>query len=211
MKMNKSNYEKQAEYSRSEFLKWNQSKLIEKLGLEHDEAHLYISYIGQKYQISRLTGEVSHSGKGCDYAEKAEHNEVMPIYDFLCYSKENACLSHEFSPIQGLSQSATFGSTVSSMFKPYAERFSGRISALEDACKRLGGYKIYSKADMGYGFDIFPSFPAQLQFWECDDEFPAQIIIMMDKNLLDYIHFETAWFIASHLLHRLGELLDSQA
>ena len=48
-----------------------------------------------------------------------------------------------------------------------------------------------------------------LQFWNSDEEFPANLKIMWDENILDYIHFETAQFVAFHVLHRIEEIMDA--
>lgn len=203
------NYNKQLEYSMAEFLKWDQEAIIKKLGLAHDNNYIYISYIGRQYQVNRFSGEVTNMGIGHGISERAEYNAAMPIYDIFCYSKENAHLSHVWRPFQGLSPSptASFDPSDNSMFKQYAEHFSGRLPELNKACIKLGGNEIHFKGDVNYVFDIFPFFPAQLQFWDSDDEFPGKIVILMDLNLLDFIHFETAWFIAFHLLQRISEAL----
>ena len=44
-----------------------------------------------------------------------------------------------------------------------------------------------------------------LQFWDADEEFEAVLKIMWDENILDYMHYETTYFAASHLLSRLKE------
>ena len=52
------------------------------------------------------------------------------------------------------------------------------------------------------------------QQWSCLEN--KQIIdgkktvlkIMWDENILNYVHFETAQFIASHVLHRIEEIMD---
>ena len=33
-----------------------------------------------------------------------------------------------------------------------------------------------------------------LRFWESDDEFPASLQILVDKNILDFMHYETLMF-----------------
>ena len=44
-----------------------------------------------------------------------------------------------------------------------------------------------------------------LRFWESDDEFPASLQILVDKNILDFMHYETLMFAMSHVLRRLKE------
>lgn len=51
------------------------------------------------------------------------------------------------------------------------------------------------------------SLPVILQFWESDEEFPPVLKLMWDENILSYMHFETTFFAAGHLLERLGDLM----
>lgn len=44
--------------------------------------------------------------------------------------------------------------------------------------------------------------PVVLQFWDADDEFDAALKIMWDTNTLDFMHFETTFYAANHLLQR---------
>ena len=48
-----------------------------------------------------------------------------------------------------------------------------------------------------------PTVPVCLRFWESDEEFPASLQIFVDKNILDFMHYETLMFAVTHLLNRL--------
>lgn len=47
--------------------------------------------------------------------------------------------------------------------------------------------------------------PIIIRFWEADDEFPASLQILADRNTLDYMHYETLMFALTHLFSRLKE------
>ena len=38
------------------------------------------------------------------------------------------------------------------------------------------------------------------RFWNSDEEFPAQLQFLCDRNMLDFMHYETAWFLVSHII-----------
>ena len=40
-----------------------------------------------------------------------------------------------------------------------------------------------------------------------DYEFPASLQLLWDTNTLDFVHYETTYYIAGHLLSRLRELM----
>ena len=47
-----------------------------------------------------------------------------------------------------------------------------------------------------------------LRFWDADEEFPASLQILVDKNILDYMHYETLMFALTHVLGRIREEMD---
>ena len=55
----------------------------------------------------------------------------------------------------------------------------------------------------------FPFLPVTLQYWEGDDEFSPSLKLMYDENILDYMHFETVYFMTAHLLKRIEETADA--
>jgi hypothetical protein len=130
----------------------------------------------------------------------------MSFFDLFRYSNAELKLSGEWASIQSLSGMAHSSQSVGSgLFEPFAKRFTGRSRELAEACVQLGG-EAASYADVSYIIQVFDFLPVMLQFWDADDEFPAQINIFWDKNILDYMHFETTFYIASHLLDRIKGL-----
>ena len=60
--------------------------------------------------------------------------------------------------------------------------------------------------DVSYKIPLFDFLPVILQFWDADEEFDSVLKFMWNENILDYMHYETTFFAASHLLSRLTEL-----
>ena len=127
----------------------------------------------------------------------------MTIYDVLCYSKKNCCLANEWINIGSLS--AVQGGTLakgSNFFQNAGEYFDGKTEALARACEALQGRKL-NKGDVAYELDLFPFLLLILRFWESDEDFPASLQILVDKNILDYMHYETLMFAITHMLNCL--------
>ena len=80
-----SNYEKMKNSVNDSFLQYNQEIMIQKFSLQYDSAYLYISFIGRTYRISRHTGIIHWSDDHFQTTHDADYNEVMTIYDVLCY------------------------------------------------------------------------------------------------------------------------------
>ena len=199
-----SNYTKQAESAREYFLKWDQAEMIRRFNLEHDGEFLYIDFFGEPYSILRSTGEVLFRNSG----RRASFHSVMSIYDILCYSKPGARLSGEWQTLNNLSAHSNFGASGRSPHLETAKRYSGKASGLTQACAALGGHEA-TKADAGFYFDAFSFLPVIFQFWAGDEEFDPKINFLFDSNTLDFIHFETAWYVAGRLLELIDGALDN--
>lgn len=200
-----SNYEKMKNDMAAVFLQYDQERMIQKFGLEQDPEYLYIRCLERNYRISRTSGRVSWSEDAFRSEETADYNEAMTIYDVLCYSREDCRLAHEWVNVKGLS--GVRGGTLekgSDFFQNAGACFDGRTGALIRACEKLQGKKL-EKGDAAYELQLFPFLPMILRFWESDDEFPASLQILVDKNILDFMHYETLMFAISHVLRRLKE------
>lgn len=205
--MAKSNYELMRDSMQLEFLKYNQQHMIEKFQLKYDERYLYLRFVGRNYRISRSSGKVEWSEDSFQHQMAANYNEAMSIFDILCYSKDKCRLSGRFSNInqlKGVVQSSNLGNK---MFQESAEYFDGNMELLGKACELLGGKK-EKVGDVSYCLYPFEFLPMMLQFWNSDDEFPASLKIMWDENIMDFVHYETTYFIVSHVLSRLQELME---
>lgn len=61
-----------------------------------------------------------------------------------------------------------------------------------------------------FKLNLFPFLPIIIRFWEADDEFPASLQILADRNTLDYMHYETLMFALTHLFSRLNEEMRNE-
>ncbi len=88
----------------------------------------------------------------------------------------------------------------------HAKAMDHRLPALARACEALGGHpetELKVRADLAYRIPLFDFLPVILEFWESDDEFPPSLTLLFDRNLLDFIKYETSWFAMGFLLERL--------
>ena len=203
------NYEIMKRQMQKDFLQYDQEKMIRKFHLRHDPDFIYITFIRCLYRVHRARGKVEWSDDGFMDLHEANYNEAMTIYDVLCYSRDDCRISGEFVNTKHLSSIRGAGSTLpgGSLFKRVEKKFDHKSEQLARACEKLGGIK-YGKGDVGYQIQLFDFLPVVFQFWDSDDEFPASLNLFADKNMLDYMHYETVWFAAGHLMARLQEEMD---
>lgn len=205
--MAKSNYETTRDNMQLRFLEYDQERMIRKFGLRHDSQYLYLPFVGRDYRIGRGSGKVEWSGDGFLHAGDAGFNEALSIYDALCCSKDGCRLSGRFctvNQLKGIVQASRVGNGI---FQPAAKLFDGREAQLAKACAALGGEK-EERGDVAFRLYPFSFLPILLRFWSSDEDFPPNLTILWDENTLDYIHYETTYYILDHLLDRLQELMD---
>lgn len=205
--MKKSNYEITKIKMQSEFLKYDQKKMQEKFSLKSDEEYLYIKFIGRTYRIHRLKGTVEWSDHQFQDVFEADYHEAMSVFDVLCDSKEDCCLSGEFCPVNSLPGVAFCATPGKGLFDEESKYFDHKTELLSAACERLGGKK-QGRGDVAYLLPAFDFLPVLVEFWESDEEFPASFQILWDKNTLDYMHYETTYYVRNHLIKRLRETME---
>lgn len=59
--------------------------------------------------------------------------------------------------------------------------------------------------DIGFQFPLFVYLSVILKFYHSDEDFPASITQLGDKNLLRYIYYETVFYIAGFLLDSIRD------
>ena len=88
-----SNYEITRNATEAKFPEYDQEQIISRFHLKNDGEYIYVDFVGREYRISRHTGKVEYfSGPEGGYCH-ADFNVVLTIFDVLCGSKPDACLS----------------------------------------------------------------------------------------------------------------------
>lgn len=202
-----SNYEITKKRVQKKFVEYDQENMIRKFDLEYDDDYLYIFFVKRKYRVDRKNGKVEWSEDGFLHTTDASYDEAMSIYDVLCCSKENCCLSGEFAPIDSVKRTFVSADSGGGFFGKSARMFDQKKEKFEKACEHLGGIR-EGIGDLSFRLDTFEFLPVIVEFWESDEEFEAKLQILWDKNTMDYIDYETSFFVASHLLRRISELME---
>jgi hypothetical protein len=100
-----------------------------------------------------------------------------------------------------------FGNTAE---KPISKAFSGQISALENACTRLGGQSWDSgiSCDLSYRFQALPQVPVCLLYNDADEDFPADTTLLFQRRAAQYLDMECLAMIGMVLAQWLVQVED---
>lgn len=136
-------------------------------------------------------------------------NEAMVVYHLLGDVKEDACLSGVWVPEPDLDPvKIRSGNRTDPLVGGFAAAFSGRTAALDAACEKMGGIRL-ARGDAAWQMEAMPLLPVQLIFWDADEEFPAQVQVLVDRNITDFMHFEAAGCMIADLFEKIGALAEA--
>ena len=205
-----SNYDRQVDIGRRIFMEYNQDKIIRKYELLADEHWIYLDYLDTSYRISRENGKIEEQQKENCWKECRSYDTVMTIYDLLCYAKGDTA-PVLYGAWQTLGNFAVGSSPGTGAFtKKYAKQFRNSAEKLKAACKKLGGImqKPMARADVTCLIPVTSFFPVLLQFWDGDEEFEPELVLLWDKNSNQFLHFETMFYLQGDLLDRIKNKLE---
>lgn len=195
------NYALAAENAKKIFLSYDQPALIQKLALSFDDAYLYTSFLGAPYRIERLTGNLERQKDGV-WVDGNSFDEVLSICDLVCDSKEIRTPSGIFKPTAEFGRN--FHQNLTESRDPLAEFAQKSPSAFRARLLALGGRETKG-ADLAFVLPVFDTLDMAVHFWFGDEEFAPSLRILWDANALQYIRYETMYYVIDCLRARLEE------
>ena len=188
------NYDKMLADAQRRCAGYDMAALAAKVGVEDTPEQLKTKFIGQEVLVSKADGAVTVNGKPADFGQ------ALSVYDWLCDRKADAAVSGDFCPVSSLPGVYVSGKgmqmpTLSKRIHEDPEHFRMGMAAL--------GAREIPLGELGWQVDIFPGFPMQIKFYFGDDEFDPQLTLLWDKNSLQFVRYETLYYIAGCLHARL--------
>ena len=152
---NRNNYAIQANQAKQHFLTYNQTALIQKLGLLFDENFLYVNLLCQPIRIDRTTAHMERQVNG-SWVDANRYEEVMTLLDLVCDSREDRTVAGRWMNM------ASFGLRFHQNMLETQDARAQWIQADPDrfrcACSALGGIP-EPGGDISYRFKFFEDLP----------------------------------------------------
>ena len=202
MKQRVDNYAIQAEQAKKLFLTYDQQELIHRCRLEYDKDYFYFRFLGDRHRICRHSGNMQRLYDGA-WREANGFNEVLTVLDWLCDSKPERFTTGNW--INPVTQGPGFHVSLQENGKNHhALLFDAHPQAFQDACLSLGGEQMPG-ADMSFAIEMVDGLQVLVQLWHGDDEFAPRLRCLWDENTAMYLRYETTWYAAALLMHRIKE------
>ena len=195
------NYQLSRDRAQTYFLNFDQHAMVDAWNLCHDEQYLYPDFLGRPYRICRKTGSVFRPD-----GQEAGFEEALSIFDLLCHESPCKTLSGCFAPVNSLKGRPPIG-VGTNFHSEIASRFDQNQEIFRAACLALGGTPM-SLGDLSFSFPVFGELTVRLKFYGSDEDFPASVVLLWDENMLQYVYYETVFYIAGFLLHQILEQMD---
>lgn len=204
-----SNYDKTRLEVQSEFCRHNAVPMAEKFRLQCDEQWLYLTFLSQECRIDRQSGKTELSEDGFRTVREADFNTVMTLFDILIDSAPGCAPAGRYVrlgslPGMGKTASKPVEDTVIPM---KTQKIEENPEAFRKACLALGGEES-GIGDISFRIPVFSGLCAVVRFWYADEDFPAQLQILWDEKTLQYIRFETVWYLRACVTSRLFSKMD---
>jgi hypothetical protein len=169
----------------------------DRLGLEYVDGGVQVCFLKREYRIS------SDGVEPLDGQPVNVNNRSVLLYYLLSKGQgdpENCYIPFESIPrmIGGLHAQNRLMNT------PLERYFGNDYVKFSEAALKLGG--IQDKPQVGkhlWRFDVLPKIPVQLVFYEADDDFPAEMQIMLDRTAIQFLEFECLAFMVGCFVRAL--------
>jgi len=194
------NYEISLQNAMKRFCGYDMNVLARKVGITDRGEYFETRFFGMETSICKETGAVTVDGQPADFCEG------LSVFDWLCDGKADAKAAGQFCPVSSLPGVLVRGQGLLMESPELAREIDHQPEKFQAVCKNLGG-KILDIGDFGVQIDIFPDLPMQMKFYHSDEEFPPSLTFLWDRNILNFVRYETVYYICGalkkHLLHHI--------
>ncbi len=194
------NYEISLQNAMKRFCGYDMTQLSQRPGVSDRGEYLQTSFLGMETRIYKKTGQVTVDGEPADFCE------ALSVFDWLCDGKPDAKDSDEFAPVSSLPGVLVRGQGLLMTAPELAKLIDDAPDQFRTICDSIGGQPVHG-GDIACKIPIFPNLSMVLKFYHSDEEFPPDITFLWDKNILQFVRYETVYYIAGtikkHLINSL--------
>ncbi len=179
------------------FCTYDMAKIVEKPGVFLENGNICTAFLGDPVRVDTATGKVTVAGKATDFCQ------ALTIFDWLCDRKETARAAFTFCPVSSLPGVLVSGSGLVMKLSALAAKIDKDPQKFRELCEAMGGVQT-GAGDMGFRLPVFPDLAMEVKFYFSDEEFPASLTFLWDQNILDFIRYETVYYLAGCLVKKLS-------
>lgn len=190
------NYEKTLSDARRRFTTYDMRILACRPGVEDLGKHLRTRFLGEEVLLCKENGDVTVGGENADFCQG------LSVLDWLCDGRMDAKAAEDYCTVGSLPGIYVGGSGLVMRDDPLARKIDTAPDAFRKTCDSMGAVPV-AMGDMGFRVPVFPGLYMCLKFYFADEEFPPHLTFLWDKNMLQFVRYETVYYIAGCIRERL--------
>ena len=194
------NYEKMRADACRRFAAYDMAALASRPGVEDMGQALKTCFLGETVLACKKSGAIRVGGR------EANFGEALSILDWLCDGRPNAAAAGEYCTVSSLPGVLVRGNGLVMSADSLAGMIHRDPERFRDSCVVMGGRPV-PMGDIGCCIPVFPGLDMCLKFYFGDEEFPPQLTFLWDRNVLQFVRYETVYYIAGCLRSRLAALM----
>jgi len=179
-------------------------KIADRLGAEIVGQELIIPFFDKPIRVS--TAGISESSGG-----RPNFSVCVVLFKYLLLCPDHDPAGNDWVSFKDFKDSAPFaGAFFNHTEIPLAKYFSGRLKALDAACRRIQGHPPAATFpyDLCMQFTALPKIPLLMLFNDADEEFPAQCAVLFEKRAENYLDMECLAMVGMLLFEHLKRAAD---
>ncbi|MCC6094834.1 MAG: DUF3786 domain-containing protein, partial [Eubacterium sp.] len=137
---------------------------------------------------------------------------TMTVYEMFTYSLHNdpPVLSGQWASVSVLGGIIGAYHANSLGSEDPIRQLAGKSAELKKACAAIHGTPVAGTEDVSYQIPVLAGFPVWFQFWDGDEEFPPNSQFLLDRNALQFIRYETVWYLTASLRAYLLDFVNGR-
>lgn len=178
-----------------------------KLHLPERDGYVFMMLLGTSYRLCLSSGMVERENADGSFSAAGYHASMI-FYDILSFAPENLTASGEYVSLPSLSAvKNASGYAGADLLVQTAQFWQQHTAEIAAAIKRLGG-KPFGKGDIRALVPLFFDIQMAVSFWNSDEDFPPMLTLLFDRTILQYMHYETVWYLAVLFSDTCRELIQ---
>ncbi len=196
MSMKKTKEELQWEQTQKRFLSFDQEKMIRVFDLKHNQDEMFIDFMGRTYRIDRKSGVMFKGNR------RADLDETAAVFEMLTSSDSLPFRTGHWESIASLCTNTT--DTSLGRYIDYLKPFKEDAELMQKTLIRMGAQPA-DKGDVSAILTVYPDMPVWFQYWVPDEEFPASIQFLFDRDISNHFRWSILWNLMTMITDRMLE------
>ncbi|MBO7699569.1 MAG: DUF3786 domain-containing protein [Eubacteriaceae bacterium] len=174
-------------------------ELAEATGAEEKDGNIFLDFYGRRLKADPDAMTLTW----CDDGSGVSTGDGLLILAYLIGANPQARETGILCSFREIRAAAVFEGAFLKSLAPYKKAFTGREDFLSCAL-RAGGEEL-PMGDAAVRMRPFLHIPIICVYYEGDDEFPADITVLYDKSITDFIHEENVPTLGTRTLSEIAK------